>query len=412
MCAALPLVAVAEPAVSGDKVRNELSIVREQMERSRTNQQNIERQLASMREESAELSGKLVDLAARLQNREALIDESERRLSRLAAEEADMRAALLEQRKALGELLAGLQLLQRNPPPPIVTQPDDTVSAIRGAMLFGSVVPALKRKASRLARDLTRLDEVRARISHEQNELKHNFVSLQDTKKDMNKLLARKRDLIAKTDKELETARERTTSLADKARSLSQLMSAIRREKARLAARDELKAERHAKRLEEEKRRLSAIRNAPPMVFSTAKGKIAFPASGRRIREYGEPDGFGGQAKGISIATRKLAQVTAPSDGKVEFAGNFRSYGELLILDVGEGYHVLMAGLGEISVQPGQFIRAGEPVGLMGDKPARATLIGDQLESAKPILYVEFRRNGGSIDPTPWWEGNRKEARK
>lgn len=412
VCAVVAGPAVAADSASDARVRGELDTVREQIVRAKADQDKLERELAAMRAESAVLSGKLVDLAARLQNREALIDESERRLARLTGEEDAMRLALIVQRKALGELLAGLQLLQQNPPPPIVTRPDDTVSAIRGAMLFGSVVPALKRQASRLARDLTRLDEVRARISHEQNELKHNFASLQDAKTDMQAVLKRKQGLIAQTDKELGSVHTRTKKLADKAKSLNQLVAALKREKARAAARDAQRAELEKKRLQEEKQRLAAIRNKPAMAFSSAKGRISYPATGTRIREFGEPDGFGGHTKGVSIATRKAAQVTAPADGKVEFAGHFRSYGELLILDVGEGYHVLMAGLGEISVQAGQFIRAGEPVGQMGAEPARATLIGDRLETAKPILYIEFRRNGGSIDPTPWWAGNRKEARK
>jgi septal ring factor EnvC (AmiA/AmiB activator) len=140
------------------------------------------------------------------------------------------------------------------------------------------------------------------------------------------------------------------------------------------------------------------------------QGQIEFPAQGQRLREYGEADGFGGNSKGLYIATRKLAQVTAPADGEIEFAGEFRSYGQLLILNAGEGYHVLLAGLGRITAEAGQGLRAGEPIGSMGEAPARGTLIGDRLDDPRPILYIEFRKDGSSIDPSEWWVGSRKEA--
>ncbi len=402
----------AEDSARETTLRNELGLVKEQIVRSTRTQAALERELSAMRDESAELSAKLVELAAKIQRREALSNRSEDRLDRLAHEEMAMRKMLAGQRQSLTALLAGLQILERNPPPPIVTKPRDTVAAVRGAMLFGTIVPELKRRTARLARDLARLDEVRARITHERGDLDKTLTELRASQTEMRTLGERKQKLIAATSEKLEDAKKRAKALASKSRSLSQLMAAVIRQRKQLAERNARQAAREAELLKHEKRRLAATRKAPPLKFSKARGRIAFPAAGTRIRAFGDADGFGGHTKGIFIATRKLAQVTAPADGKVEFAGNFRSYGELLILDVGEGYHVLVAGMGEISVQPGQFVRAGEPVGLMGRQPARATLIGDTLETDKPILYVEFRRNGGSIDPAPWWTANRKEARR
>ena len=109
---------------------------------------------------------------------------------------------------------------------------------------------------------------------------------------------------------------------------------------------------------------------------------------------------------------RTAAQVTAPVDGKVEFAGPFRSYGQLLILNPGEGYLVLLAGMSQISAEIGQTVRAGEPLGTMGDGPSSVTLLGDQVQEARPVLYIEFRNNGEAVDSAPWWIGGMKEARK
>ena len=84
----------------------------------------------------------------------------------------------------------------------------------------------------------------------------------------------------------------------------------------------------------------------------------------------------------------------------VEFAGEFRSYGQLLILNVGEGYHLLLGGLGKIEVETGQQVNAGEPVGYMGENAARGTLITSALDVRQPVLYIELRKNGGPVDPS------------
>src|SRR5690606_2996461 len=102
------------------------------------------------------------------------------------------------------------------------------------------------------------------------------------------------------------------------------------------------------------------------------------------------------------LATHSSAIVTAPVDGSILYAGPFRSYGQLLILNAGEGYHIVLAGIDRISVSPGQTVLAGEPVGLMGEaRTASAVAFGDG--SASPELYVEFRKDGKPVDPAPWW---------
>jgi septal ring factor EnvC (AmiA/AmiB activator) len=100
--------------------------------------------------------------------------------------------------------------------------------------------------------------------------------------------------------------------------------------------------------------------------------------------------------------------VLAPADGTVKFAGEFRSYGQLLIIDVGGGYHVLLAGMERIDVQLGQFVLAGEPVAAMDSQrlaSVGATLVG----TTEPVLYIEFRKDGASIDPAPWWAASNPE---
>ena len=122
-----------------------------------------------------------------------------------------------------------------------------------------------------------------------------------------------------------------------------------------------------------------------------ARGAFAMPARGKLISRFNETTAPGLSTKGIIIETRALAQIVAPFDGRVAFAGPFREYGLLLIIDHGEGYHTLLAGMGRIDARLHQHVLAGEPVGVMGP-----------LNGEKPKLYVELRKKGYPINPLPW----------
>jgi septal ring factor EnvC (AmiA/AmiB activator) len=145
----------------------------------------------------------------------------------------------------------------------------------------------------------------------------------------------------------------------------------------------------------------------PAIPFAQARGKLPLPAQGRRALDFGDKTQYGGQSKGIVIETRYAAQITSPCDGWVVYAGEFRSYGQLLIINAGDGYHVLLAGLSQIDVQPGQFVLAAEPVGTMNggqrNTPASAKISG-------PVLYVELRKDGRPIDPDPWWASGQQKV--
>jgi septal ring factor EnvC (AmiA/AmiB activator) len=134
---------------------------------------------------------------------------------------------------------------------------------------------------------------------------------------------------------------------------------------------------------------------------------VPIPVNGVKLKEFGAPDTTGGSEKGISIATRAGAQVTAPADGWVVYAGPFRSYGQLLILNVGGGYHVLLAGMDRISVDLGQFVLTGEPVAVMGNGSHIAAILA--TGSSQPVLYIEFRKDGVPVDPGPWWAAGEGE---
>jgi septal ring factor EnvC (AmiA/AmiB activator) len=149
--------------------------------------------------------------------------------------------------------------------------------------------------------------------------------------------------------------------------------------------------------------RTSAARIEPAIPFHLAKAKLPKPTSGKLVLKYDERTQYGGNSKGTVFETRHAAQITSPCDGWIVYAGPFRSYGQLLIINAGGGYHVLLAGMTRIDVQPGQFVLAAEPVGTMSDAPPTVKMSSSETS---PVLYVEFRKDGRPIDPTPWWVPN------
>jgi septal ring factor EnvC (AmiA/AmiB activator) len=129
----------------------------------------------------------------------------------------------------------------------------------------------------------------------------------------------------------------------------------------------------------------------PTRPFAAARGSLTFPARGQLVQRFGQAVGGGQSSRGIAMKARGGAQVVAPYDGEVVFAGPFRGYGQLLIIAHGDGYHILLAGLSRIDSIVGQWVLAGEPVGVLGPS-----------EDGSVRLYVELRYNGDPINPLPW----------
>jgi septal ring factor EnvC (AmiA/AmiB activator) len=453
-----------------DEETNRLRTIEQQISQAKSRAAALDRERAALQAEMADVSGRLVALAGNIQSREARIMESEKKLKALELKEATLRARLSERRGALAELLAGLQRLERNPPPPLAVEPRDATKAVRGALLFGAIVPDLKGQAASLSRELAELDAVRERIITGHAELNTHISNLAPARKELEKLLARKKDLLARTARELETEQARATALGKKAEDIRELLASLAEERRQAAIRAaeekarqlaEAKAAEEAQRLaaeeaekaaeaarlaktqaeqeelkqREEARRLAALkarqkaeaiaeenrraeaaakaraeRKSAPVKFASSVGKLAYPAQGELVRKFNDKDGFGGRSEGLHIATRKQAQITASVDGTVEFAGEFRSYGKLVIINTGDGYHLLLAGLENITVAAGQKLLAGEPVGTMGAHTARGTLIGDRIDDPRPILYVEVRKGSEAIDSSRWWADQGQKA--
>jgi murein hydrolase activator len=389
-----------------DAQQSQLGEVERQITLSAGEQARIKDGVAEARADQEAISAKLVILAKTVQSQEASIGQAEAKIKALEKKAVLIRSGLAAKQDVLSALLAGLQRLEQNPPPALVVAPDDVLSALRGAMMFGTIVPELREEAERLARELAELEDTKTRLESERMALAQSTRTLKEAQGELDLLIEKKKQFVAEGASKLAAEKQRNEELAGKVQSLKQLIAELDEARKR-------EAEETARKLkveEAEKRRQSELLSRPRTAFAGNLRKLDYPAQGQILQRFGDADGLGGKLRGLAIASREAARVTAPADGKIEFAGSFRSYGQLIILNAGQGYLVLLAGMGDITAQLGQTVRAGEPVATMGRGPSSVTLLGDQVREKRPVLYIEFRKNGDAIDSSPWWIGGMKEA--
>ena len=387
----------------------ELDAARAQQRETTDSQAKLKREIEALSEDRRELNQQLIDSAARVRDVEAKIDATQARLQSLDEQEHVFQKSLDERRAVIVEILAALQRIGRQPPPALLMRPEDALQALRTAITLGAVVPGMRAQADALAGDLADLLRVRKDIVAEREGLAQNLDQLGHEQLRMNMLIDERQKKQAAAEQVLDSERQRAAELARRVDNLKDLIAKLEQglDSATRAARVTARA------IEDDATRpaLAALgdpgRLAPAVAFAATRGHLHLPVNGVRVASSAPATASAGPEKGLSIATRTGAEITAPCDGWVVYAGPFRSYGQLLILNAGDGYHVLLAGMERISVDLGQFVLTGEPVAVMGG--------GSQVSAAvaagpkQPVLYVEFRKNGAPIDPSPWWATNEGE---
>ena len=387
----------------------ELDSVRSQQRQSVDSQAKLRLQIEALSEDRRGLNQQLIESATAVRDVEAKIDDAQLRLQSLDAREQVFQKSLDERRSAIIEILAALQRVGQRPPPALLVRPEDALKALRTAITLGAVVPDMRAEADAIAGDLAELSRVRKDIVSERATLSQNLDRLANEQLRLNMLIDARQKKQATTEQALDTERQHAVDLSHQVDNLKDLIAKLEASltPATRAARDS------ARGIEADSTRpkLAALgdpgRLAPAIAFANARGHLRLPVNGVPIRAFGASDGVGGTQKGLSIATHAGAQITAPCDGWVVYAGPFRSYGQLLILNAGGGYHVLLAGMERISVDLGQFVLTGEPVAVMGGQAQLSAAVA--IGSKKPALYVEFRKDGTPIDPSPWWATNEGE---
>jgi len=397
-----------------------VSDIEAQAEADRERARALREKATAVAEEIRALKGQSVTLTRRAQDLEGELSQLEDTFATLQARERAKLAALDRQRERLTETLAALQRIALRPPEALAFGDGSPVDTVRGALLLGEAVPKIESRAAALRSELADLRALRTEMAAQQARMADTRTSLEAQRDEIAAVVGRKRDLRQELRGRSRDAAERARRLAARAESLRELVTELSRAPETPATPEPLTkpktggegadaettdpdvaadgaAGNATVEAPQAPRQRQVARLARPeniRAFPEQRDSLRLPASGRVVTRYGEPlerDGVRSSAKGIVIATRPAAQVVAPYDGKVAYAGPFKGYGRILIIEHGTRYHSLLAGLDRINAIVGQWVLAGEPLGLMAAPPGGA-----------PELYMELRRTGRPINPLPW----------
>ena len=341
-------------------------------------------QLASAKEKSetlaaqaAALRQKLIVTAARIETLERRKVETDDRIVELAAENDRLSVGFANDRVAVTKLLAILERLQHDMPPALAMRPDDALGAARGAMLVGASLPPVYAQAARLSRRIEALKRTRLALEQQRVQASETATRLNVARAELDELLGQKEKEAATAAEAYGTLKVQMEKVAREAADFQALLSRVRalRQQAGGDAQNVVT--------------VTAQNSGLPGVLS--RNSLLEPVVG--ALENG--------SSGLSYSTQPGAQVIAPADGKVLYAGPYHKTGQVLILEITTGYDVVLAGLGRVTVKPNDQLLAGEPVGMMPANPA------------DDRLYFEVRHGGHGMSPAPWLKMNsRPQIRK
>ncbi len=368
---------------------NDLKKLQAQIKEEQQMHRALHKKAQDVASEVSSVQKKMVEAAQTVQDFEETLTKLEKKQAELQEEENKINTRLLLRQKQLVGLMSALQKMAINPPNTLFFQQNNPIQALRTSILLKEGRAPLQAQTEKLRQDLDTLNSLQAALRAQSAQIKVASQRLADEKSNMEKLMKQKFILQTHFETESQQAKRKSIELGKQAKDLQDLLQKLERER---------------------RKTLSLAHKQKPIfnipmparndtAFRKSKGNLPLPVRGQIIQTYGEKLDSGLTAKGITLQTRAGAQVVAPFDGTVLFAGPFKSYGNLIIVEHGEGYHSLMAGLGDIQANVEQDILTGEPVGNMST-------------SGPQKLYIEFRKDGQPINPTSWFAANQKKKGK
>ncbi len=404
------LALMLRPVMAADVSKADLAKMEREVQAQNLEHKKLQAQATQISLELTRISKDMIASAKQIQNSEEKISRMESELETLRADLKKAEENFVVEDDNLIKTLSALQNLALKPTEALFVQPLTPVEIIRSAMLLREAVPYLQENAARIREDLEKIEAQKNLVEKQVARIIRQKKILEKEHEQMKALVQRKSKIRNAVEIKSVKAKKKVEQLASQANDLRDLLNKLekqrqekqrrqeeeRRRLAELKAAEARRAAEETKKLEE-KQRADLIKFKPEVInevgenFVKAKGHLLRPARGPVVTAYGEQMSKGVTSKGIIIKTRSQAQVISPYDGTVIFAGPFRGYGNLIIIEHGQGYLSLLAGLEEVDCELGQMLLAGEPVGQMP-------------ESGDARLYVELRKDNHPVNPLTWIE--------
>ncbi len=382
----LPLIPPSNSKLILQETQEKLNVIRS---KSKT----LNRRAKALNQDIEDIRKKLVAKARIVQNQERRIKKIESKLNLLENIQKNFTKQLRTKYRQIGKVLAALQRIALNPPEALITQPIPPADMVRSAILLRAVLPQLEDTVREFGANLAKLESTRNETKDKRIQLSTELKNLEQQRFIMNRMLGRKSTLHKRTIQQTKLAEREAKALAKRAKNIQGLLSNLKRLKARRV--QNKTPSNKANSLASPSKKDTNIKS-----FESARGEMAVPVMGRIITRFGQPIASGRTHRGLTIETSAFAQIVAPHAGKIAFAGPFRSYGQLLIIEHSSGYHSLLAGMVRIYSTVGERVLSGEPTGIMGQ--TKEISINGRRHLKKPALYIEFRHKGEPMDPLAW----------
>ncbi|MBI2233777.1 MAG: peptidoglycan DD-metalloendopeptidase family protein [Micavibrio aeruginosavorus] len=351
------------------------------LESEKDKQAALKKEMATAESELEGSRKKMIALGKDLQQSEQALSALEEKVAALQAEQATLTQKLQSDYGSMGNLVLALQRIRRMPTETLIIRPGAPLETAQSALLLQSILPAIGKRAENLSADLARLEAIGTALEQDRAKTASTAEALKAQKDEMQALLQKRQKLYRSTRTAYDEQAEAVARMAAEAENLQQLVSRI--EQSEKPVREPL---------QEEKVRRSSRGGKPPPLPG---GAWQPPVGGSIATAFGARDDIGAESEGIRIAARPGALVTAPAGGIVRFAGTFRNYGNMVIIEHDRGFHSLISGLSRIETAVGRKISAGEPIGSLPGTGA----------GSPPRLYYELRHNGKPVDPAAKFPG-------
>lgn len=401
VCAVCLMVSVAGMAVANPTTAD-LKRIEQQLKQERKTGLEARKKASELSQEMKAVQRQIIGSAKNVQRQEATLSTLEEKLAALAQKEKELSAKITLTDTQMVQVVTGLQTLALRPKESLFLNPMSPIDTVRSQGLMMHAIPVIGTLNAEAKDNLQALLETQSQLTNQAKQVKSATEELNEKQARMEKLLKQKQALQAQYQATHEQAKKRADALAGQAKDLKDLLKKLeeekrrqelerqRKEKARLAALERQRKAAAAKgQIIAEQKQTPTPVSKPKGAFAKSKGALLWPTRGQIVQNFGDTTISGAHIKGLTIKPRANAQVIAPFDGSVLFSGPFKNYGHLLIIDNGDNYLTLLAGMAKSYVGVGQDILAGEPVGV--------------TRPQNPTLYIEIRKDGIAVNPRPWF---------
>jgi septal ring factor EnvC (AmiA/AmiB activator) len=378
--ASMLFVAGATTAQSIDDERRALADAKVQSHAADERAAALDRKAATERDEAAAVRARSAAFAARVQAAEADIGAAEARIRLIEQLRAAQRARLAVGQEPAVRLLAAIQSLARRPPLLALAQPGSVRDLVRTRAMFAAIAPEVHKRTAALREEVARGKQLRADADRAVLALNASKAKLADQQAQLDRLEAQHRAVAQRLQGGVLVEQDRAIAMGEKARDIVELMDRMG-ETATLGAQ---LATLDGPLLRPQT--LGGSRAAPQAVVASGNARLAYrlPVAGTIVTGLGEVSGAGVRARGLTIATRNSAQLVAPAAGRIVFAGPYRGFGQIVIIDHGQGWTTLLTSLAQLQTRVGDNVSQGSPIGRAGND--------------RPTITIELRRGSQPVD--------------